>query len=73
MFGVEALESVPSSEGAFSARHVWKLTSVREELKTMTSEASLPHVTVSGNGFDFAARFDSDINPSAAIQNVGVR
>nr|XP_020444378.1 HEAT repeat-containing protein 1 isoform X1 [Monopterus albus]XP_020444379.1 HEAT repeat-containing protein 1 isoform X1 [Monopterus albus] len=74
-FRIEASKRVPSRGGGVSAMRVSRLSSFRggagnDDVRSLA--ARLYHVTDSGRGSEFAASFDSDINPSGSIQNVGV-
>lgn len=51
-FHSKVLGCVQSSGGGVSTMHVSRFVSFGEELKMMTSEASLYHQTDSGSGFD---------------------
>ena len=63
-----------SNGGGVSVKRVSKLASFRggaENDDIQSLAARLYHVTASGSGSDFGAGFDSFINPTGSIQNVG--
>jgi len=67
------LRDVSSNGGGVSSKRVSRLASFRGGAKhdTRSLAARLYHVTALGSGSDIAGRFDSNINPSGSIQNVG--
>lgn len=70
----EASKRVSSNGGGVSAKRVSRLASFRGGAKNddvRSLAARLYHVTASGSGSEFAARFYSYIDPSGSIQNVG--
>ena len=72
---IEASKRVPIRGECVSAMSVSRLASFRggaENDDVQSLAARLFHVTDSGSGSDFAASFDSDINPSGSVQNVCV-
>lgn len=74
-FCIEASKPVSSNGGGVSAMRVSRLASFMggaENDDVRSLAARLYHVTGSGSGSNFAASYDSDINRSDFIHNVGV-